>query len=201
MDIEQTLSEIATAAADVAAAEAAVTDGKQRLHRTALRGLVGAEGDDELARLVARLYWTVPELTVRSLAAVVGSDNEVRAMAGPGPSIPPCAGCGEERAATSRSQLANPPLECTVCAAARQRREREEWQHPARDAQEREEREEWLQHLRFMHLDEEDQEAWRDRDGDEHKREDAIRQLSQVEGWDAVETPWSCGSDGADHRW
>jgi hypothetical protein len=92
-------------------------------------------------------------------------------------------------------------LECTVCAAARQRREREEWQQPARDAQEREEREEWLQHLRFMHLDEEDQEAWRDQDGDEHKREDAIRQLSQVEGWDAVETPWSCGSDGADHRW
>ncbi|MGI8875040.1 MAG: hypothetical protein ACR2KP_12070 [Egibacteraceae bacterium] len=76
MDIAQTLTELETAVRDVEAAEAALAEGKQRLHRTALRALVAAEVETDLQQLVSRLYWEVPALPVRSIGAAVAEARQ-----------------------------------------------------------------------------------------------------------------------------
>jgi hypothetical protein len=157
MDIAQTLTELEAAVRDVEAAEAALAEGKQRLHRTALRALVTADAETDLQQLVSRLYWEVPALSVRSIGAAVGGDASARALAGPGPAIPPCADCGSERKAASRTQRSNPPVRCDGCEEARRAAEAEAWQREyaeqGRRARAEEEQRAWHTHLWDAHPD------------------------------------------------
>jgi hypothetical protein len=121
MDIDQAIDRIHAATAGLAHAQAAVEAAKQTLHREALRALIDADGDEAHQQALAhRLYWDVPELPVRTLEAVLGSGTAVRRIAGPGPVLGACSGCGAELRATSRSERASGAARCSPCDAAHQ---------------------------------------------------------------------------------
>lgn len=79
--------------------------------RIARRGL----SDGELAPFVRYLYWLRPDITVRSIATMIGrSVAGVPVLAGPGPELLACPRCGAPVAA--RTRHSGPEL-CPRCGA------------------------------------------------------------------------------------
>jgi hypothetical protein len=148
MNVEQATHRVRAAAARVDEALEAVAAAKQALHREALKALVAVDGDEVQRDLVHRLYWDVPELPVKTLAAVIGSAARVRQLATPGPLLGACDVCGAEVRATSRSHLDRRFARCKPCEP----KPRYDWGASAGDdwypdAADREEPPEWWEVL------------------------------------------------------
>lgn len=192
MDTEQTLVEITRSVDALTTARARVASAVQCVEEVALRALraVRDAEDGTLRDIVAVLYWGAPDLPVRTMASIVGSDDEVRALAGPGPDLRPCRTCGEPRRARTRTELKTPASECEDCREERRRRELEAQRRAEEEWAERQDLEEWQQHLRRWHADEAEDDAERQR---------------LLDVWDQLPR-WSCGcTDPAyaswRHRW
>lgn len=142
MDIDDAIRTVRAAATALEEAHEQVAAAQQTLQRDALRAVIDADGDEEVRELVRRLYWEMPDLPVKTLEAVIGPARRVRELAAPGPALGPCADCGTELHATSRTNLAQGQDTCHPCTRERKRveleRDRQRAQEQWRAQQERE---------------------------------------------------------------
>ena len=121
MDVQLAVSAVRAATARVEEALEGVAVAKQALQHAALKALVEVDGDATREReLIRLLYWDVPLLPVKTIEAAVGTAARVRELAGPGPVLATCEGCGAELRATSRTQLAAGLAQCRPCERRRQ---------------------------------------------------------------------------------
>jgi hypothetical protein len=160
MDTTQTLLDLSRAVDALTGAKAVVTAAQARVTDLGLTALEAARDDDDArAAIASALYWTALDLPVRRISEVVGSDDQVRALAGPGPVLPPCTSCGDSRRARTRTELKAPPGECADCRAARQRRELAAWRREEDERVERRDLGRWEEHIRHRHAADAEDEA------------------------------------------
>jgi hypothetical protein len=80
------------------------------LRNAAREYLMSVEGDEQIRR-ASQLYWNVPEVPVSVISLVLlglpNASSKLVALLGPGGATIPCASCGSEMAATSRTAIAD----------------------------------------------------------------------------------------------
>jgi hypothetical protein len=191
MDARTHLPDVVRSVDALNAAQAEAAAALRRVEEVALPALEAARDADDgaLADIVAALYWNALDLPVRRIARVVGSDDAVRSLAGPGPVLPPCVTCGGSRRARNRTELKAAAAECSSCTAERERREMAERQRAYQEESDRRELEEWRAHVR----------DWHAVDTDDEVEAARVRHLwTQLPRWSC-----GCGAPGYEprHRW
>jgi hypothetical protein len=80
------------------------------LRNAAREYLMSAEGEEQIRR-ASQLYWNVPEVPVSVISLVLlglpNASGKLVALIGPGKATIPCASCGAEMPATSRTAIAD----------------------------------------------------------------------------------------------
>jgi hypothetical protein len=77
-----------------------------------LRGLMAGMGVAARRAVVRHVYWRMPWVSSTALALALGGHDVVRDLAGRGPVVGSCAGCGHVRRARQRD---DPPAGCAHC--------------------------------------------------------------------------------------
>lgn len=150
------LADIGQAVEGLHAAEAQVIEAKKRIDEIVLAVADAVCAADDVREVVSQIYWSWPEVNVKSIAAAFGLKSyQVTQLAGPvAMTGVPCSVCGNELIAANRTQLqaivgstsansnrrryaARTGLICGDCSQVRTEEREREWQRRRHEVSER----------------------------------------------------------------